>query len=512
MAVCANQSIADTCTLSEDVPDNSRRLRRESPDQTTGVDMPLIRPAGRSTFALLGTTGAAVAVLLSAATAGCALPACASTSGHVASSRSARVRYSVGPISDVSAGCPGTGDISEAVDQKRHLVYQEFEGCDHDNGIGFARSTNGGVSYTRPVALPGSNNGWDPWLAVAPDSTLYAGFMNTINHTTYPIIDVSHDFGRTFVVERSLKPTHDRDWGDADYLAVGSNGTLYVAWGYGPTNSDVKNKCSPTGSCWSTNGDLNVVVQSSTDDAKTFTPMSVVNPGYPDGGAIEGDVTVAPDGAIDVLYQDYAVVNKRTLRLAHGHEFFTTSHNGGKGWSKPLEVGASAGQITINEWWNDGSIATDSSGDLYATWDTQGRLGKQNTDIAWVSFSKNGGEKWSAPIQAIPGHQDVPHITQVTGAGSGRAYVACLSSNDPRGYALYLRTLSISADGTTGRWLSNATRISRQFGNPNVFPGDTFGITTFSPTSLVMSWGSAVPGSAGKKATEFAAPVKALTS
>jgi hypothetical protein len=430
-------------------------------------------------------------------------------SGHPSAGPSASIRYSVGPISDVSVGCPGTGDISEAVDRTNDYVYQEFEGCDHDDGVGFARSTNGGDSYAPPVALPGSNGGWDPWLAVAPDGTLYAGFMNTDDHFTYPIIDVSHDYGRTFSVNKSLRPAQDHNWGDADYLAVGSNGTLYVAWDYGPSNSEVRSRCSPKGSCWATNGDLNVVVQSSTDEAKTFTPISVVNPGYPDGGADEGDVAVAPDGTIDVLYQCYEVVNKSTLKLAHGHEYFATSTDGGKNWSAPVEVGASAGKITINEWWNDGSIATDSSGDLYATWDTEGMASGQKTDTGWLSFSDDGGKKWSAPVQSSPDQKDVPHITQVTGAGSGKAYVAWLSSSSPHGYALYLRTFSISADGGAGGWLSDAVQISRQFGNPKVFPGDTFGITTFSTTSLVLSWGSAVPSSGGKTAV-FAAPVKVL--
>jgi hypothetical protein len=470
--------------------------------------MQLIRPARR--HALIGATGVAVAVIVSAATAGDAAPSTASRPDPLAKQPPTSVRYSVGPISNVSVGCPGTGDISDSVDRTRNYAYQEFEGCDHHDGIGFARSTDGGDRYTRPVALPGSNGGWDPWLAVAPNGTLYAGFMKTIDHSTYPVIDVSNDYGRTFRVEQTLRPTHDHNWGDADYLAVGSNGTLYVAWDYGPSNSEVKSKCSRTGSCWATNGDLNVVVQSSTDEAKKFTPMSVVNPGYPDGGTDEGDVTLAPDGAIDVLYQGYAVVNKRTLKLANGHEFFTASNNGGKSWSAPVEVGASAGDITINEWWNDGSIATDASGDLYATWDTQGRVRGQKTDIGWVSFSVDGGNDWSVPVQATPDHKDVPHITQVAGAGRGKAYVAWLSSTDPLGYALYLRAFSISAGGGRGGWLSHATRISRQFGSANIFPGDTFGIATFSPTMLVLSWGSAVPGSTGK-ASVFAAPVSVLT-
>jgi hypothetical protein len=458
----------------------------------------------------MAATGALIPVTLAAPTFGSAALAGASVSRHLTEQSGASVRYSVGPISDVSVGCPGTGDISEAVDQTRDYVYQEFEGCDHGNGIGFARSITGGVSYTPPVSLPDSRGGWDPWLAVAPDGTLYAAFMDTIDHRTYPIIEVSHDYGSTFSVERSLIPPRTRNWGDADYIAVGSNGTLYVAWSYGPSNAEVKSRCSPIGSCWATNGDLNVVVQSSTDDAKTFTPMAVVNPDYPDGGADLGDVTVAPDGAVDVLYQDYEVVNPKTLKLANGHEYFTTSTDGGKTWSTPVEVGAGAGQMTINQWWNDGSIATDSSGDLYATWDTQGRVGDLKTDIGWVSFSEDGGQKWAAPVQTTPDQKDVPHIMEVTGAGAGEAYVAWLSSSNPRGYALYLRTFSISASGGVGGWRSDAVRISRQFGKTKGFPGDTFGIAAFSPpTALALSWGSVVPGSGGD-ASVFAAPVSVL--
>ena len=123
----------------------------------------------------------------------------------------------------------------------------------------------------------------------------------------------------------------------------------------------------------------------------------------------------------------------KTLRLADGHEYFTTSIDGGRTWSTPVTVGASAGQITINEWWNDGSIAADSAGDLYATWDTQGESGSQKTDIGWVSFSNDGGDEWSSPVQATPDRKDVPHITEVTGAGPGKASVAWLSSSNPRG-------------------------------------------------------------------------------
>ena len=426
--------------------------------------------------------------------------------GTVDGSPTTTISYRVGRISEVSIGCPGTGDVAEAVDRTRGYVYQAFEGCDGGNGIGFARSTDRGRSYGRPVALPGSRGGWDPWLAVAPDGTLYAAFMNVENGSTYPIIDVSHDHGRSFVVKRSLRPARRHNWGDADYLAVGSTGTLYVAWGYGPSNRKVKQACDPNGSCWASRGDINVVVQSSADDAKTFSPMAIVTPGYPDAGADEGAIAISPNGTLDVLYQDYKVTNRRTLKLAHGHEYFTSSSDGGKTWTRPVLVGASAGQITINEWWNDGSIASDTAGNLYATWDTQATRDGHHTDTGWLSFSTDGGQEWSTPVQAPRTRANAPHIMEVTGAGSGEAYVGWLSSGDARGWAMYLRTFSIGAKDHLGGWLSGVVRVSRRYGDPGVFPGDTFGIATLALSHLLLSWGSAVSG-APKKASVFAASV-----
>jgi hypothetical protein len=87
------------------------------------------------------------------------------------------------------------------------------------------------------------------------------------------------------------------------------------------------------------------------------------------------------------------------------------------------------------------------------------------------------------------------------GGAKGIAYVAWLSDNDSRGYALYLRTFSIAKG-----WLTPPVRISKGFGNNGVWPGDTFGISTRSANSLVVSWGSAV--SPDTESNIYAVPVK----
>jgi hypothetical protein len=50
------------------------------------------------------------------------------------------------------------------------------------------------------------------------------------------------------------------------------------------------------------------------------------------------------------------------------------------------------------------------------------------------------------------------------------------------------------------------TQLSGAFGNRGVRPGDTFGISSWSPDHLVVSWGSATTP-ASKKSEIFAATV-----
>jgi hypothetical protein len=79
--------------------------------------------------------------------------------------------------------------------------------------------------------------------------------------------------------------------------------------------------------------------------------------------------------------------------------------------------------------------------------------------------------------------------------------VGWLSSSDPRGYAQYLRTFSL-----TRGWLSDPLQVSTEFGDTSVWPGDTFGMSTVSPDDLVLSWGGATP-STGKQSQIFAAHI-----
>jgi BNR/Asp-box repeat len=416
----------------------------------------------------------------------------------------AQVNYTIGPVTNLSASCSGqNAEVEQTADTASGYVYETWMGC---KGIAFARSADGGRSFGTPISVPGSVgsnvNAWDPAVAVGPDGTVYAAFMIAKGSQWYPVVAASFDHGATFSQVSSLIPPDPKNWGDRDFIAVGPDGTVYVTWDYGPERTSVTYLCAASGSCAFATGDLNVVIQKSTDHGKTWSAMSDVSPGFPASGGDSAPLLVEPSGRIDVLYQGYRVTNTTTYTLDPAYSYFTSSTDQGATWSAPVRVGAQGGTMSLAEWWIDGDISADAAGNLYATWDTQGTSGDGSAiDTGWLSYSADGGAHWSAPIRVPPDQLNVPHIMEVAGGGAGTAYVGWLSDSGPRGYAMYLRTFSIKQG-----WLSGPVQVSSQFGDPSVWPGDTFGISLLAPGKLVLSWGSATPVT-GNKSQIFAATV-----
>lgn len=152
--------------------------------------------------------------------------------------------------------------------------------------------------------------------------------------------------------------------------------------------------------------------------------------------------------------------------------------------------------MSLSEWWIDGALSTDSAGNLYATWDTQG-----SEDLGWMSFSTDNGRHWSALVRVTGSDGNAVHIMEVAGGGSGIAYVSWLT--DASGaYQLLVRAYSI----TTG-WLTPPILVSTQSGDVSVWPGDTTGISTLSDSRVVLSWGSGVVINNQPKAEIFASVV-----
>jgi hypothetical protein len=397
------------------------------------------------------------------------------------------VSSGAGPVTDVSSACAGQNAEVEQAVAPPHYVYEAWIGC---GGEGFARSADGGAHFSKPITLPDSSQSDDPAVAVAPDGTLYVSYLRYHDNYAYPVVAASFDHGATFTAS-SLIPHKAGNWGDRDFIAAGRGGTVYVTWDYGPSAADVKIVCASSGSCAYSAVDATAVVQKSTDHGKTWGPIIPMQRGFPAGGGYLASILVQPNGAVDALILDHPLT-PRTFAVHPGHELFTSSSDGGKTWSPAVKVGGSAGTISDTEWWIDGDLSTDRAGNLYATWDTQSTSGQH--DIGWLSYSTNRGRSWSAPIRVTPDQGNVVHIVESAGAGPGIADIAWQSDNSPRGYATYLRPFSIRHG-----WLAPVKRVSSRYGNPAIWPGDTFGISVLpgrhgagARGRVALSWGSAV--------------------
>jgi hypothetical protein len=437
----------------------------------------VLRHAGIRTTVILSAVLALTGTL--------ALPAAASTPGPASASRST----TVATITDISKNCSGSNAEVEQATHGQH-VYEEWMNCGGSGSIGFASSADGGRTWSSAITLPGSAGAWDPAVTVSPEGVVYASFMTSVtagNDTySYPVVDVSGDDGVTFSERAQLNPKVNDNWGDRDFIVAGPHGVVYLTWDYGPSAADVTTICSPSGSCGYATGDLNVVIQKSTDYGRTWGPIIHVSPGFPASGGDSAPLVLEHDGDIAIAYQGYDIYNTATYAMNPGYTYFTQSSDGGTTWSAPVRIGAAAGTMSLDEWWIDGAIGEDAAGDLYVTWDAQGAT----TDIGWLSFSSDHGRTWSTPIRVTPDTDNATHIVEVAGGKPGIAYVAWLADNAAGGYAEYLRPFSLRHG-----WLAGPVMVSRQYGDANIWPGDTFGISALPGGRVALSWGSAVGGS-----------------
>jgi hypothetical protein len=412
---------------------------------------------------------------------------------------SAATTNSISPNVNISASCSGqNAEVLQAVDRTLGYVYEEWMGC---RGIAFARSTDGGRTFETPISVPGSVgsnvNVWDPVVAVASDGTVYAGFMIARAGEWYPVVATSFDHGVTFPQVASLTPPVQKNWGDRPFIAAGADGIVYVTWDYGPERTSVTFICATAGSCAFATGDLNVVIQKSTDHGRTWGPIIPVSPGFPASGGDSAPLFVEASGRIDLTYQGYHITNTTTYTMDPANTYFTSSRDAGSTWSKPVLLGPPDLTMSLSEWWIDGAFSEDSVGNLYATWDTQG-----SEDAGWLSFSTDRGKQWSGLVRVTGSDGNAVHIMEVAGGGSGVAYVSWLT--DASGaYQLFVRAYSI-----TKGWLSAPILVSAQSGDVSVWPGDTTGISTLSDSKVVLSWGSAVLVNNQPKAQIFSSVVE----
>src|SRR6185503_12458060 len=96
----------------------------------------------------------------------------------------------LGPIIDVSSACPGQNAEVEQAVAPPHYVYEAWIGCD---GEGFARSVDGGATFSAPITLPNSSDSDDPAITVATDGTVYVSYLRYTDDQGFPVVATSFD-------------------------------------------------------------------------------------------------------------------------------------------------------------------------------------------------------------------------------------------------------------------------------------------------------------------------------
>lgn len=215
-------------------------------------------------------------------------------------------------------------------------------GGTHPNQILFARSTDGGASWGKPLQLSSADTTSTTYrtgaaVKVGPDGTVYVVWLNT-KGTPGIFISTSHDGGNSFLPPGKigtvalisddslpLSGTSFRQTGRSfPSLSIGPNGTLYVVW------------------CSHTNNHAEVWATRSTDGGMTWSaPIAAGH--LTNQSAFFASVSADPKNKdkVNVIYQAMDDVTPNTAPgagVVHYDSFFTQSTDGGGTFGAPLRI------------------------------------------------------------------------------------------------------------------------------------------------------------------------------
>ncbi len=402
----------------------------------------------------------------------------------------------VGPMVEVN-GTLGfyNAEVESAVDPVTGYVYDLWMWAYPYGGMGFARSRDGGHTWDPAFVVPGGQDfydfttgayslNWDPAIAVSSDGIVYVAFMHSdsaSNPAGSPYVAVSFDHGASFAYTTPVIVPPKIAFGDRDFIAVAPDGTVYVTWNYAPVARFITLLCAPSGSCSYASGDFNVLITSSKDHGRTWSLPDDVSPGFPRGGALEGPLAVGSNGEIFVAFDSFPTA--ANFSLSPGHEYFTSSRDGGQTWSKPILL-SGAYTCSLTTWWIETTLGLSSGGTAYVSFDVETPQG----DVGFVRYSQDNGVTWSPLIRVTPDMDGAAHIMQVAPGDNGVAYLAWLTDNATDGsWSVYAATLDTSTNTVSAPVL-----VSPMPGSPFFWPGDTIGMAYLGGGAVSISWGSQV--------------------
>ena len=270
-----------------------------------------------------------------------------------------------------------------------YVLWQEivFSGGSHGGEIFFARSIDGGASFTGPInlsnSLPGDGKGrltarrWHNGsldLVQGPEGTLIAAWTE-YEGTLW--VSRSTDGGASFSKPLPVDPGPDAGPARGPSLAVGAAGTVHLAWTVGEDQA------------------ADIRVATSRDQGRTFGPPRIV--GQSDGHADAPKLAVDGAGKVHLVYGE-----SPTGPFARYHIRYTSSGNGGRTWAPPRPISGA-------HWRRFDSVgfpalSLDGAGNLYVLWELFPDRRGYSRGLG-ITTSRDGGQSF-APPSVIPGTGD----------------------------------------------------------------------------------------------------------
>jgi hypothetical protein len=269
------------------------------------------------------------------------------------------------------------------------LLWQEiiFSGGSHGGDILFARSEDGGVSFSQPINLSQSIGGEgkgrinkDVWhngsldVAAGADGSVYAAWTEYDGPLWF---SVSRDGGESFSRPRQLAGEGEANPARGPALALAPDGAVYLAWTVGEDKA------------------ADIHVAKSTDRGGTFGKARIVarTRGYSDAPKLAVD----REGVVHLVYGESPDGPFGLHRV-----YYTRSKDGAESFATPSEISRpmpdssrGAGYPALN---------LDARGNLYVTWELFQRPGSRPRGLGFA-VSLDGGANFTAPV-AVPDSSD----------------------------------------------------------------------------------------------------------
>lgn len=264
----------------------------------------------------------------------------------------------------IAAGGPGT----------LHLLWQEiiFSGGSHGGDILYARSMDGGRSFSAPVNLSRSPGGdgkgrldRDTWsngsldLAVGPDGNVYAAWTE---YDGALWLARSRDGGRSFTPAQRIAGS-DAQPARGPALALGMDGKVYLAWTIGE------------------DPDADIRVSRSLDEGAGFAPPVLV--GAKGARADAPRLALDQGGRLHLVYLEQAGKQPAAIRHVRAE-------------GSALAFGAPRTLSDRDEAAMAPHLAADAEGRLHVAWDAPRGL----------RYTRGGGDGFGTPITVPRGAPD----------------------------------------------------------------------------------------------------------